>query len=645
MAHYYLVAPAAIVRADEPAFTYSSPQPLAVGSLVRVSVGKKVLNGVVVRTVAKPAFKTKPVNELLAAEPLPEPLIKLAWWLADYYVAHFALALQTILPAGLHKVRRESKNTAHHPKRTRTKFVLNKEQSAALQKINSTPNGTVLLHGVTGSGKTQVYIEAAKHQAAKGRSTIVLVPEIALTPQLVAEFANHFERLIVTHSGMTEAKRHHAWLQALTATEPTVVIGPRSALFMPLKNVGLIVADEAHEPSYKQEQAPRYSALRAAAVLAQFHKDARVVLGSATPSVTDYYLAQHTNSPILRLRSSAVIVSAAEAEVVDLKKKELFRRHRFVSDTLLARIEEALAAGHQTLLFHNRRGTAPTTICEHCGWLAECPTCFLPLTLHADHHILRCHICNYQLPVPPSCPVCHEPTIIFKGIGTKLIEAEMTKLFPKSHIARFDADTRQAEAVHNRYQELYDGGIDILIGTQMLAKGLDLPNLRVVGVIQADSGLVLPDYLAEERVFQLLYQVMGRVGRGRIPGQVVIQTFQPDHPIVQAAVARDYEAFYTAELARRRTGKFPPFGFLLKLACSYKTEAGAVSASSKLARQLRAAYPGTEVLGPTPAFYERMGGMYRWQLVVKARKRSDLVAIAASLPPGWQADIDPVSLL
>jgi primosomal protein N' (replication factor Y) (superfamily II helicase) len=646
MAYYYLVAPTAVVRANETAFTYSSPTPLAVGMLVRVSVGRKIMNGIVVAAVVKkPSFATKPVSAVLSEKSLPVPLLKLAEWLSKYYATHLAIVLQTLLPSGLHKQRRDVNKATAHPIRKRTNIVLNDEQLLALKAIEHTNSGTSLLHGVTGSGKTALYIEAAKHQAEQGRSSIILVPEIALTPQLVAEFANHFANLIVTHSGMTESQRHQAWKKALMQQNSTVVIGPRSALFMPLDNLGLIVIDECHEPSYKQEQAPRYSALRAAAMLASFHKNAKVILGSATPSITDYYLARNAERPILTLSKPAVKTSPVEAKVVDMKRKEEFRRHRFFSNTLINHIEASLAGGHQTLLFHNRRGTAPTTICEQCGWLAECPTCFLPLTLHADTHILRCHLCNYQLPVPPACPICLEPTILFKGIGTKLIEVEITKLFPKARIARFDADTHQSEAVHNRYQELYDGEIDILIGTQMLAKGLDLPHLSVVGVVQADSGLVLPDYQADERVFQLLYQVMGRVGRGALTGHVIIQTFQPDHPTIKAAVARNYDAFYQSELQKRHAGHFPPFRFLLKLSCSYKTEIGAVHASTKMAERLRAEYATLEVLGPTPAFYERLGGMYRWQLVVKSQSRAQLVHIAAAMPAGWQADIDPISLL
>ncbi len=642
----YLVAPSVVVRTTEDAFTYHSETPLAIGTLVRISIGKRLANGVVVAAVTeKPKFATKAIAGVIAPRPLPAPLVVLARWLGEYYGAHLAAVLQTILPSGLNKTRRDQQKTATHPLRKRTKFLLNQDQRRALEMIQKRPDGTFLLHGVTGSGKTQIYIEAAKHMARNGKSSIILVPEIALTPQLVAEFANHFSNLIVTHSGMTEARRHAVWLKALqNDTEPMVVIGPRSALFMPLENVGLIVVDECHEPSYKQEQTPRYSALRAASVLAKAHK-AKLILGSATPAIADYYLAQTNKTPVIRLAKPAAQLQPVEVKVVDLKSRGNFSRHRFLSNELLDAIEQALQKKYQILLFHNRRGTAPTTLCEHCGWSAHCPTCFLPLTLHADKHELRCHLCGFTGKVPPSCPDCHEPTIVFKGIGTKLIESEVTRLFPKARIARFDADTSEAEALHNRYQELYDGQIDIIIGTQILAKGLDIPRLALVGVVQADSGLVLPDYTSEERVFQLLYQVIGRAGRGEHPGEVVIQTYQPDHLVVKTAVARDYKTFYQAAIRQREAGHFPPFRYLLKLTCSYKTEAGAVAASQKMARELRQKYPQLEILGPTPSFYERLGGTYRWQLVIKARQRSDLVEIAKNTPQNWQADLDPASLL
>lgn len=644
MRHFYQVAPATVVRADEDFFTYHSDTPLKVGSLVRISVGKTQRNGLVIsRANTTPPFKTKPIDKLIADKPLPHQLVGLAQWMSDYYATHLAVVLQTILPSGLNKERRDTKNTQTKPSRKRTQIVLNQEQQAALSSLGSN-RSSYLLHGVTGSGKTQVYIEAVKQQVATGKSCIILVPEISLTPQLVAEFANHFDNLLLTHSGLTESQRHKVWLQALNATEPVVVIGPRSALFMPVENLGLVIIDECHEPSYKQDQSPRYSALRAASVLAKLH-GAKVVFGSATPSIADYFLAQTNNSPILELTKPAVKLEPADTVLVDSRKRTNFTKHRFLSDQLISSIDSALLANQQVLIFHNRRGSAPATLCENCGWLAECPNCRLPLTLHADQHQLKCHLCGYHQGVPPSCPVCREPNIIFRGIGTKLIESELTKMFPRSRTARFDADTAAKEAAHVRYQDLYDGKIDIIIGTQMLAKGFDLPKLAVVGVVQADSGLLMPDFQAEERVFQLIYQVIGRVGRQNHSGKAIIQTFNPEHPAIAAAVARDYSSFYQNEILHRQIEGFPPYRYLLKLTCVYRTEKGAIEASQKMAKVLRKRYPDLEVLGPTPAFYEHLGGKYRWQLVVKSRQRSQLVAIAKQMPAPWQFDIDPTSLL
>lgn len=644
--YFYLVAPFVVVRQTEHAYTYHSQTPLAIGSVVRISVGKKEVNGLVTAVVnQKPTFTTKAINSVITPRPLPKPLIALGYWMSEYYATHLAITLQTLLPTGLHKKRRVQTNSGSSSLRKRTKIVLNDAQRRAIIAANKRSGGTILLHGVTGAGKTQVYIEAAKHQARKGKSTIILVPEIALTPQLVSEFSHHFQNLVVTHSQMTEADRHHTWLRVLNNDEPTIVIGPRSALFMPVSNLGLIVIDECHEPSYKQEQSPRYSALRAASMLAKFN-EATVLLGSATPSVHDYYLAQVTKSPIINLPRAIAAESNTAVEVVDLGSQGNFRKHRLFSNTLLAHIQQALQNKQQTLLFHNRRGTSPTTLCEHCGWMANCPTCYIPLTLHADIHQLRCHLCAFKQSPPTSCPICKQPTITFKGIGTKLIETEISKLFPEARIMRFDADTATTDTVQARYKELYSGDIDIMIGTQVLAKGLDLPHLSVVGIVQADSGLALPDFGAEERTFQLIYQVIGRTGRTHGKGHVVVQTYHPQHPAVTAAIDRDYQRFYRAEIKKREIALFPPFRYLLKLVCSYKTEKGAITASKKLAQALRSEYPNLEILGPTPAFHERLGGNYRWQLLIKSKQRNELVSIVQGrVPAGWQADLDPASLL
>lgn len=643
--YYYLVAPTIIARSTEPAFTYHSEQELTIGAVVAISVGKKNAVGIVVKAVRKPSFTTKPIEQLIVPKPLPTPLVSLADWLSNYYATHMAVVLQTLLPAGLQKKRREQKAQTHHVHRARTTIVLNSEQQAAISAITEHLDGTLLLHGVPGSGKTQVYIESAKHELASGRSSIVLVPEIALTPQLVAEFTNHFPHVVVTHSHMSEAERHTAWLEVLGADEPVIIIGPRSALFMPIANLGLIVIDEAHEPSYKQDQSPRYSALRTASVLAKLHKQAKVVLGSATPSISDYYLAEQTKSAIIKLTKSAIATEQPEVELIDLRDKALFREHRFLSDALLARMREALQKNQQVLLFHNRRGTAPTTLCSNCGWSALCQACFVPMTLHADKHKLLCHICGREQKVPPNCPECGNPSIVFRGIGTKMIEDEVRKAFPKANIARFDADNAADQTLDKRYQEIYDGDIDIMIGTQILAKGLDVPMLNVVGVLQADNGLHLPDYQAEERVFQLLYQVAGRVGRGKHTSHVVVQTFLPDHPTIKLALERDYDAFYHQQLKERQRAAFPPFTYLLKLTTSFKTEAGAIRAARAMAVELRSKHPQLTIQGPTPAFYERLHNNYRWQLLLKGKKRAELADVARSMPVGWQADLDAANLL
>lgn len=646
--YYYEVAPNQIVRSGSDTFTYSSDTTLETGTIVRINVGKKLMNGIIIsQSKATPSYEVKPIESILGEAPLPAHTIALAKWLAEYYVTPLATALQAVLPSGLHKNRRSKIENNTSEIRKRTNFLLNHTQSSIVQDIiNSTP-GTSILHGVTGSGKTAVYIELAKRTLAQGHSAIILVPEIALTSQLVSEFENHLEDVVVTHSHQTEAQRHHVWRQILLSETPQVIIGPRSALFMPVKSLGLIVIDESHEPSYKQEQSPRYHALRAATFLAsQTH--AKLIFGSATPAVVDYYLAQRADRPILSMPERAVKgAQAPSIELVDMTKRSSFTRHRFLSNQALQQIEQASSSGKQVLLFHNRRGSAPTTLCEECGWQAGCPHCFVPLTLHADSHELKCHICNFTTHVPTSCPQCNSASIIHKGIGTKLVESEVRRLFPKLNIARFDGDSSSTETVDQRYRELYDGTIDIIIGTQVIAKGLDLPKLSSVIVVQADAGLSLPDYSSPERTFQLLAQVIGRVGRTSHATTVTVQSYQPNHPAIALGLAQDYAGFYELALTQRKRSNFPPFTYLLKLQCSYKTEAAAIKNSKNLASKLRSALPGSvEILGPTPGFYERAGGNYKWQLILKSPKRAHLVEAVKLLPPTyWQFELDPISLL
>ena len=645
--NYYEVAPLRIIRAGSSTFTYASQAALTPGLIVTIEVGKKTLVGVVMSMVKEPSYRTKEITTIIETTPLPEPLLQLALWLAEYYTTPLATVLQTVLPRGLDKVRRARPVQVHTSKRNRTTIVFNEDQDRAVTEIIDSTNGTIILQGVTGSGKTEVYKEIARRMVSSGKSVIVLVPEISLTSQIISEFLHDFPGVIVTHSHMTEAERHAVWKQVLEADTPQLVIGPRSALFMPVPQLGAVIIDEAHEPSYKQDQAPRYSAIRAASVLGKF-SGATVILGSATPSITDRFLAEAANRPIIRLdRPARSGAQAAVVTVVDMTKRQFFTRHRFISDQLITSIEKNLENKKQTLIFHNRRGSAATTLCEQCGWTALCPNCFVPLTLHADTYDLSCHICGHHEKVPTSCPVCHSADIIHKGIGTKLIETELHKLFPAARIARFDSDNKTDETVNSLYEDLYKGIIDIAIGTQVVAKGLDLPNLRTVGVIQADSGLSLPDYAASERAFQLLAQVIGRVGRDEHASEVVVQTYQPTNPAIVYGLKQDYESFYTYALETRKKSYFPPYSYLLKLTTIYKTEQAAIRSAKTLAQELKKSLnPDVRLLGPTPAFYERQRDTYRWQLVLKSPKREYLVDALQFVPPThWQSELDPPSLL
>ncbi len=645
--HYYEVAPNKIVRAGSSTFTYSHDVALSIGRIVLIEIGKKQLIGIVISETKKPKYDTKPILSLLFKKPLPEPLVNLALWISSYYATPLALVLQTMLPQGIQKKRNSIVKYENIVSRERTKNVFNKDQSSVLKTISEHDYGTFLLQGVTGSGKTEIYIDTAKKSLQGGKSVIILVPEIALTSQLISEFSNHFENLLVTHSKMTESNRHTIWLEALNSNIPRIVIGPRSALFTPLANIGAIIIDESHEPSYKQDQSPKYSALRAATMLGKFH-NSKVIFGSATPSIVDRYLAEKSPRPILKLTSVARENSLLPTiQLIDMTKKDNFSSHRFLSKQLIAQITDTLNDGKQTLLFHNRRGSTSISMCKKCGWTANCPKCFLPLTLHVDNNHLRCHICGYSAEIPYHCPDCKSADIIHKGIGTKIIESEIRKLFPDATVARFDADNTNDETVNSRYDDLYSGKIDIAIGTQVVAKGLDLPHLRTVGVIQADAGLAIPDFNTNERTFQLLAQVVGRVGRNEHQTNVIVQSYQPNHPSIQYGLTQDYESFYQQSIIDRKKGNFPPFTHLLKLTCVYKTEQSAIKNSKKLAEELKIKLnKDVQILGPTPAFYERQYNTYRWQLILKSPKREYLIEAMKYVPStNWQIDLDPSSLI
>lgn len=643
--NYYLIAPALTFHNSDSLLTYESEQKLNVGQIVTIPLGKKTAIGIVMQSCPKPEFATKPIVNVLYNEALPLKLTKALSWLADYYRAPMSSVIQAALPRGITKKRRDKAEKLPKIKKKQDN-PLNPAQKQAIKAIEESNTRTTLLHGITGSGKTNVYIELAKHTLEKNQSVILLVPEIALTSQLVHNFRAHFDNIYLLHSEQSESLRHQIWEKILKTNEPSVIIGPRSALFAPIHNLGLIIIDEAHEPSFMQEQNPKYSALRLAPQLA------KTVLGTATPLVSDYYICK-AHDAIVELTELAVQNNKkSETKLIDFTSRQLFTRSRFLSNPLIESIQDSLDNHTQSMLFHNRRGTAPLTICDQCGWQALCPNCFLPLVLHADKFKMTCHTCGRNFPVPTSCPECNNASIHHKGFGTKLLEQEITRLFPKARVARFDADTESDKQLNKIYSDVHDGNYDIIIGTQMIAKGFDFPLLTTLGIVQADAGLSLPDFSSEERCYQLVTQVIGRARRGHQDSQIFIQSFQPDNPIIEFAVNNNYSAFYDYIVQKRQKSALPPYSFILKLSMTYKTEAAAV-------RNIRALYKliiqSANSLGvkqfsvtpPMPAFHERANTGYSWQLILKAKKRKDLLALFDSLPnnPYLHYTFDPISLL
>ena len=669
---YYEVIPTTTFK-KSPLFsdgllTYSFDQNLAPGTIVSIPLGKKTALGIIYRKTTAPTdqnFIIKSINKIVHPIPLPNHLLKSLAWLSSYYLNPVAKTANLFLPLGIEKNRRKKSSAStfipqfSNPIQdiaspiaattTHYQIPLNPAQKQALTELHKIKTHTKLLHGITGSGKTNIYLELASQVFSSNQSVILLVPEISLTPQLVGRFQEHFGTQVISlHSKLTEAERHLIWQRIHEADQstPFVIIGPRSALFSPLKNLGLIIIDEAHEPSFYQDTSPRYHALRLASFMAQTLK-IDCLLGTATPRVEDYFLAQKNHAYVALSEKAKSITSQTKNNLIDLKDRALFTRNRYFSDALLQDIENNLKQHKQTLLFHNRRGSAPLTLCEHCGYQVLCPNCLLPLTLHNDSYQLICHTCGHHEPVPSTCPVCHHGSLIHKGFGTKLLESELKKIFKSTRIARFDADNTTADSLTQNFEAVKNGDIDIIIGTQTIAKGLDLPLLNTVGIVQADANLNLPDYAAEERTFQLITQVIGRVGRGHTDiNHVFLQTFQPEHPVILAAKSLDYAKFADYLLKKRQLSHLPPFFYLLRISIVKKTEDLAIKKIMELHRALKK-FPDVYLSAPTPSFHEYTPSGYSWQIIIKAKKRDSLTHLIQSLDqyPEIRFAIDPPSLI
>lgn len=632
----------------------------------------------------------KAIDGILDEHPvLSAPLLELLQWMAAYYCAPIGEVCRVALPARLLKSSGSRTTRPFEPHemspQRQEPVELTAEQRLALSAILASCDGakpeTFLLEGITGSGKTEVYLCLFEELDRRGQQGLLLVPEIGLTPQLTGRAASRFAgRVAVFHSGLTDAQRHAQW-QRMHAGEADIAIGTRSALFAPLPRLGAIIVDEEHDASYKQDEGVSYSGRDGAVMRAHLEK-IPIVLGSATPSLESLANVQRGKYRHLQLTCRPTGAALPSVEIVDMRlarkandpeeQTEGMRRRRelvTLSPQLFDAIAETLARGEQVLLFTGRRGFAGALQCDACGALLTCPNCDIALTPHLARQgprgrsfVLLCHCCDYRIPTPAGCTTCEQGTLVPIGHGTERLEGELADFFPRARIARFDSDSASSPVRRRTILgEMRRGRIDILVGTQMVTKGHDFPAITLVGVVSADVSLALPDFRAAERAFQLLTQVAGRAGRGDRPGRVIIQTRQPEHASFRSAQQHDIAGFAAQELPHRLELAYPPYSRMANIRLSSTNEARAATAATKasrLATSAVAAVAGGEqcrILGPAPAPIRKIRGRYRWQLLIKSPTAAILGKVlclfrqqqGTALPPGVRIaiDVDPIHLL
>lgn len=507
-----------------------------------------------------------------------------------------------------------------------TALSLNAEQQVAvetiLQSVQKQQSQTYLLEGITGSGKTEVYLQVIAEVLNQGKTAIMLVPEISLTPQMVQRFKSRFgEHVAVMHSGLSQGEKYDEW-RKIERGEAEVVVGARSAIFAPIENIGVIIIDEEHEASYKQEETPRYHARDLAIWRSEYHH-CPVVLGSATPSLESRARAQKNVYQRLRLTQRAnQAATLPTIDVVDMRQEVENGNVSSFSMSLQEKLQERLEKNEQSVLLLNRRGYSSFVMCRDCGYVLPCPNCDISLTLHMDSKTMKCHYCGHEERIPYRCPNCGQDKIRYYGTGTQKVEEELQTLLPDSRILRMDVDTTRRKGAHEKILRTFgEGQADILLGTQMIAKGLDFPNVTLVGVLNADTALNLPDFRSSERTFQLLTQVSGRAGRAEKPGEVIIQSFNPEHYAIQLAKAQDYEDFYTKEMYIRHRGDYPPYYFTVQITASHPEENEAAKQMFQIARKLKQGLsPQAILLGPTPNAIMRVNNRYFYQVIIKYKQ-------------------------
>jgi len=654
---YVEILPLTNTGGGDTAFTYETDSDIKIGSLVSIPLRNRHVKGLATKFVKKPQFPTKPIKKILSEEPvLSEIQLNLAQRIADYYFCNLSDAIPAILSFDFGKKRRAVEELTATSPRLQKKLELTKDQELIYKKISdSEPSSKYLLFGVTGSGKTEIYLQLVAEALGKDKGSIILIPEISLTPQNAKRFVDRFgQKVAVWHSHLKETEKFATW-QKIKSGEIKVVLGARSAIFSPIDKLGYIVIDEEHESSYKQDQTPRYETGRVAEWLSDL-TGAKLVLGSATPKIESYHKTKSDTYTLCEMPKRIVQAEMPPVKIVDLRDEFKKGNKSIISDDLYEAAAEALRAKKQVIMFVNRRGASTFVVCRDCGHVEECPKCEIPLTYHpSEGQILKCHHCEHRKTVPAVCPDCQSHAIKFFGLGTQRAEIEIKKMFPNAKVARMDRDTTRKRGSHEAiYEDFSAGDSDILIGTQLIAKGWDLPNVALVGVISADTMLNLPDFRSAERTFSLLTQVAGRTGRGYHPGRVIIQTYNPESYAIIAAAKHDYLDFYEREINERKKYNYPPFSELIKLTYSSPDSKKAEVESERLAELLINNLPKKAmVLGPSTAFIEKVAGKYRWQIVIKIPSESQATndklqifdVLRKNIKTGWTIDVNPESLL
>ncbi|MDH5161139.1 primosomal protein N' [Heyndrickxia oleronia] len=523
-------------------------------------------------------------------------------------------------------------------------FQLTEEQSMAMEPIMRSIEGnyqeTFLLNGVTGSGKTEVYLQSIQSVLDKGKEAIVLVPEISLTPQMVERFKGRFGNdVAVLHSGLSIGEKYDEW-RKIERKEARVVVGARSAIFAPFENLGIIIIDEEHENSYKQEENPRYHARDIAIYRGKLHQ-CPVILGSATPSLESFARSQKGVYTLLSMKKRMNNQALPSVSIVDMREELREGNRSMFSRELFEKLQDRLSKKEQTVLFLNRRGHSSFVMCRDCGYVLQCPHCEISLTYHRFTSQMKCHYCGYEASVPSVCPECDSEHIRYFGTGTQKVEEEIAKLLPEATVIRMDVDTTSRKGAHERLlQQFQEGKADILLGTQMIAKGLDFPNITLVGVLSADTMLHLPDFRASEKTFQLLTQVSGRAGRHHLAGEVVIQTYTPEHYSVELAGKQDYDHFYKKEMMMRKLGSYPPFYYLALITVSHEDLMKVVSITEKISNYLHSKLSKEAIiLGPATSPIPKINNRYRYQCLIKYKREPNLTQQLRNLLEHYQQQI------